>query len=90
MNHREFAHRAIQANRVCRSHYRSWLSVTSDNIHVYARYYGVSGEDQLFVLHSKHTLQPETWTHVAVVQTKSRYNVTSNSVQRTSPILLCE
>lgn len=38
-----------------------------------ARYFATSGQDQLFSLHSKHALLPNTWTHVAVVQAKSRY-----------------
>lgn len=36
------------------------------------RYYAVSGEDQIFTLHSRTMLQPDVWTHVAVVQAKSR------------------
>ncbi|CAM9143892.1 unnamed protein product [Scytosiphon promiscuus] len=38
-------------------------------------YYAVSGEDQLFTLHSRTMLQPDVWTHVAVVQAKSRCRI---------------
>lgn len=38
-------------------------------------YYAVSGEDQLFSLHSRTMLQPDVWTHVAVVQAKSRCRI---------------
>lgn len=36
------------------------------------RYHAVAGDDQLFTLHSRTMLQPDTWTHVAVVQAKTR------------------
>ncbi|CAN0181713.1 unnamed protein product [Pylaiella littoralis] len=38
-------------------------------------YYAIAGEDQLFTVHSRTMLQPAVWTHVAVVQAKSRCRI---------------